>query len=71
MTTSFIKANRTKHISPHSYTQDLVEKGQLDIRKIVSEHNIADMPTKAPPAYKHKKLVCAAGMKSLHELISS
>lgn len=35
MSTSFKKANRTKHISPHifNYMQVLVEKGQLDIKK--------------------------------------
>ena len=32
----FIKAHRTKHISPHifTYSQDLVESGQIEIRKI-------------------------------------
>jgi len=70
MQSGFIKADRTKHISPHIFTfsQDLVDKGQIEIRKIESENNIADMLTKALPAYKHKKLVHAAGMRLLHEL---
>ena len=70
MQSGFIKADRTKHISPHIFTfsQDLVDSKQIEIRKIESENNIADMLTKALPAYKHKRLVNAAGMKSLQEL---
>lgn len=70
MQSGFIKADRTKHISPHIFifSQDLVNKGQIEIRKIQSENNIVDMLTKALLAYKHKKLISAAGMKSLHEL---
>lgn len=70
MSTGFIKADRTKHISPHifTYSQDLIESRQLEIRKVESEHNIADMLTKALPTYKHKQLVKAAGMRTLHEL---
>jgi hypothetical protein len=62
MQSGFIKSDRTKHISPHIFTfsQDLVDKWQIEIRKIESEHNIADMLTKALPAYNHKKLVSAA-----------
>jgi hypothetical protein len=62
MQSGFIKADRTKHISPHVFTlsQDLVDKGQIKIRKIESENNIADMLIKALLAYKHKKLVNAA-----------
>ena len=73
MSYGFIKADRTKHISPHIFwlTQDLIDRGQLVIQKIKSENNIADMLTKALPAYKHKKLIHAAGMRSLHELTSS
>ena len=67
MSSGFIKADKIKHISPHifSFTQDLIDKGQMDIQKIESEHNIADMLTKVLPAYKHKKLIHAAGMRSL------
>ena len=62
MQSRFIKADRTKYISPHIFTfsQDLVDKGHIEIQKIESENNIADMLTKALPAYKHKKLVSAA-----------
>ena len=45
MSSGFIKADRTKHISPHifTYSQVLIDKGQIEIKKIESEHNIADM----------------------------
>ena len=70
MQSCFIKADGTKHISPHIFTfsQDLVESGQIEIRKIKSENNIADMFTKALPTYKHKKLIETASMKSLSDL---
>ena len=57
MSSGFVKADRIEHISPHifSFTQDLIEKGQVEIQKVESEHNIGDMLTKAFPAYKHKK----------------
>jgi len=73
MAAGFIKADRTKHVSPHifGFTQDLIEQKQLSIVKIESENNIADMLTKALPAYKHKKLVYAAGLRTLQELTSS
>ena len=72
MSTGFIKADRVKHISPHifGFTQDLIETGQIEIKKIESERNIADMLTKALPAYKHKRLVEAAGMRTLQQLTS-
>ena len=73
MMAEFIKAGRTKHINPHifSYSQDLVDKGQIEIRTIEFENNVVDMLTKVLPAYKHKKLVSATCMKTLHELTST
>ena len=73
MSIGFIKADRTKHVSPHifGFTQDLIDQKQLNIVKIEFENNIADMLTKALPAYKHRKLVHAAGLRTLHELTSS
>jgi hypothetical protein len=71
MNMEYIKADRVKHISPHifGFTQHLIESNQIEIRKIESENNIADMLTKALPAYKHKKLVEKVGMRSLQELL--
>jgi hypothetical protein len=43
----------------------------LSIVKIESENNIADMLIKALSAYKHRKLVLAAGLSTLQELTSS
>ena len=73
MNTGFIKADRVKHLSPHifGFAQNLIEIGQIEIKKIESKNNIADMLTKASPAYKHRKLVEEAGMKTLHELTST
>jgi len=67
----FIKTDRVKHISPHlfGYTQDLVETKQIEVKKIESAHNIADIMTKALPAYTHRRLVQEAGMRLLHEIV--
>ena len=63
---SFIKADWTKHVDQqiYRYTQDLIEDGQLTVRKVKSAHNVANMFIKALPAYTHKRLVYAAGMRS-------
>ena len=73
MATGFIKADRTKHVSPHifGFTQDLIDQKQLSIVKIESENNIADMLSKALPAYKHRELVHATGLRTLQELTST
>jgi hypothetical protein len=67
----FIKTDRTKHICPQifGFTQDLIESGQIEVKKIESSHNIADMLTKALPAYTHRRLVQEAGMRLLHEIV--
>jgi hypothetical protein len=67
----FIKTDRVKHISPHlyGYTQDLVETKQIEVKKIESAHNIADIMTKVLPAYTHRRLVQEAGMRLLHEIV--
>ena len=69
--TGFIKADRIKHIDPQifSFTQDLVQAGQLVVKKIESENNIADMFTKSLPGHTHRKFVKKVGMRYLHELI--
>ena len=67
----FIKADQTKHVDPQifTYIQDLIENGQLMVKKVESAHNIADMLTKALSAYTHKRLVHAVGMRSHQELV--
>lgn len=66
----FIKADRTKHISPQifGFTQDLIQAKEIEISKVESAHNVADMLTKALPAYIHKRLVQEAGMRQLRDL---
>lgn len=67
VSSGFIKSDRVKHISPHlfSYTQDLTETSQIAVRKIASAENITDILTKALPAPQHRKLIAAAGMRTL------
>ena len=72
VTSGFIKSDRVKHINPQifGYTQELTNTGQIEIRKVVSMENVADVLTKALPAPQHKKLIAAASMKSWAELSS-
>lgn len=69
----FINSDRTKHIDPviFNYTRDLIQAKRIEVEKIESAKNIADMLTKALPAYTHRAHVQAAGMRYLHELIPS
>lgn len=70
VSSGFIKSDRVKHINPHifGYTQELTDSGQIEIRKVASADNIADVFTKALPAPQHRKLIAAAGIKTLAEL---
>ena len=72
VSSGFIKADRVKHISPHifGYTQDLTESNQIEVKKIASAENVADFLTKALPTHQHRKLITAAGMRTLTELES-
>jgi len=69
----FIKSENTKHVNPQifSFTQELISGGCIDVQKVESAHNLADFLTKPLPAHHHRRLVEAAGMKLLHELISN
>ena len=68
----FIKTDRVKHICLQifGFTQDLIQSGQIEVKKIDSAHNVADMLAKALPTYTHRRLVQEAGMRLLHELNS-
>lgn len=72
VTGGFIKANRMKYISPQifGFTQDLIESGEIEVKKVQSSNNIADILTKALPAYTHRRLVQEAGMRSLQDLVT-
>lgn len=67
----FIKADRVKHIPPQlfGFMQDLVETNQIEVKKIDTAHNIADMLTKALQPSKHRELVRATGLRSLRDLM--
>ena len=69
--TGFIKTDRVKHICPQifGFTQDHIQSGQIEVKKVDSTHNIVDMMAKVFPAYTHKRLVQEAGMKLLHEIV--
>jgi hypothetical protein len=69
----FIKTDRIKHINPtiFHYTRELIQAKSIEVEKIDSAKNIADMLTKALPAHTHRRHVQSAGMRYLHELIPS
>ena len=69
----FIKSDHVKHIPPQlfGFTQELIQNKEIEVKKIESVHNVADMLTKALPAYTHKRLVRAAGLRLHHEIIPS
>ena len=66
----FIKSNRVKHIPPQlfGFTQELIQNKQIEVKKVESFQNIADMLTKALPAYTHKWLVFQVGMRLYHKI---
>ena len=68
----FIKSDRVKHIPPQlfGFTQELIQNKKIEVRKVESSQNVADMLTKALLAYTHKRLVHQAGMRLLHEVNS-
>lgn len=70
MQVGFVKGDRTKHIDPKyfSYTHDLITKQELEIKKIVSADNLADLFTKALPLCIHRRLIHGIGMRRLNIL---
>ena len=66
-----MKTNRVKHICPwiFGFTQDLIQSGQIEVKKVDSAHNIVDMLTKALPSYTHRRLVQEVGLRLLHEMV--
>ena len=65
-----VRSRQANQPSDFGYTQELTDTGQIEIRKVVSAENIADVLTKALLAPQHKKLISAADMKFLAELSS-
>ena len=70
MQAGFIKGDRTKHIDPKyfSFTNDLITSKALEVKKIASVDNLADLFTKALPTNTHRHLVHGIGMRRLHNL---
>lgn len=68
MQAGFIKGDRTKHIDPKyfSFTHDLITTGALEIKKIMSADNLADLFTKALPVSVHRRLIYGIGMLQLN-----
>jgi len=53
----FIKSDNVKYIllELFGFTQELIRKKEIEVKKVESTHNITDMLIKALPAYTHKQ----------------
>ena len=59
----YIKGDRAKHISPKFFfTHDIEKKGEINVQRIRSVDNLADLFTKALPTSTFEKLVSKIGM---------
>ena len=66
----YIKGDKTKHISPKFfYTHELQQKGEIDIKQIRSNDNLADLFTKYLSASTFKKLIHKIRMRHLKDLL--
>ena len=64
----YIKGDRTKHISPKFFfTHDLQKDGEIEVQQIRSDHNLADLFTKALPATTFGRLVKSIGVYRLKD----
>jgi len=70
MQAGFIKGDRIKYIDPKyfSFTNDLIIDKALEVKKIASANNLADLFTKALPLSIHRRLVHSIGMQRLNIL---
>lgn len=64
----FIKGDKTKHIAPKFFFASELNGKEINVTKVSSEDNIADVFTKSLPAAQHKKLVQLMGMRQLNSL---
>ena len=66
---SYIKGNRTKHISlKFFYTHELQKSGEIDVPQICSSDNLADLFTKSLSTSIFKKLIHKIGMHKLKDI---
>ena len=64
-----IKGDRTKHISPKFfYTHELQKSGEIDVQKIRSSDNLADLFIKSLSTLTFKKLIYNIGMGKLKDI---
>ncbi len=65
----FIKGDKTKHIAPKFFFTAELNGKEIQVTKVNSEENIADIFTKSLPAGPHKHLVKKMGMRELATLL--
>lgn len=69
MKTGFIKGDKTKHIDPKFFFTSELQGVEIDIIKVASEDNIADIFTKSLGRIKHQHFVNLLGLRKLSDLI--
>ena len=69
MKKSYIKGDKTKHISSKFFsTRKLEEASEINIQQIKSNENLTDLFTKSLPPKKFEELVYKIGMCSLRDV---
>jgi len=63
----FIKGERTKHIAPKFFYAAEVNHQEIEVTKIASSENVADIFTKTLPAVRHWEILRKLGLRSLRE----
>lgn len=66
--TGFIKGDKTKHIAVKFFYAAELNGSEIDVRKISSVDNIADIFTKSLPSSSHWHLMKKMGMRQLKDL---
>ena len=61
----YIKSDRTKHINPKSFFMYDLNGKQLEVKRIASDKNLADLFTKTLGSNKHWDLMHGLGMIQL------
>jgi hypothetical protein len=68
ITAGYIKGKNTKHILTKFFYVHEQLGSELEIQKVKSHDNLADLFTKALLSSEHRRLVKGIGMRSLHSL---
>ena len=68
MEKGFIKGDRTKHISPKFFFTHELNHKEIEVTKVASDDNVADIFTKSLPLVKHCKFIPLLGLRKLSEL---